>query len=311
MNKYNIITICGPTAGGKTKLAVQLSLEFNGEIISGDSRQVYQGMDIGTGKDLHDYSTTGGDVKHHLIDIVAPCEEYNLYRYLNDFRQAFETIISKGKVPFLAGGSGLYIEAALKEYSLPEIAVNQDLREKLELLDREELMEILKKESPHIFLKTDISSTKRIIRGIEVAKSIDSVNLKDTSGRGELKSLVIGIAPPRDELKKKITARLNERLEQGMVREAEKLIDSGVPYERLIQLGLEYKYCALYLQGGITYNEMKERLNTAINRFAKRQMTWFRGMERRGLKIHWINSPDFEKVRKIMSAEFNIAITAE
>jgi len=305
MKRYNIITICGPTAGGKTKLAVQLALDFNGEIISGDSRQVYQGMDIGTGKDLHDYSTAEGDVKHHLIDIVAPCEEYNLYRYLNDFRPAFETIISKGKVPFLAGGSGLYIEAALKEYNLPEIPVNQDLRGKLELLDREELLEILKNESPDIFLKTDISSTKRIIRGIEIAQSSDSGNFKDRPARVELKPLLIGIAPPRDELKKRITARLNNRLEQGMISEARKLIDSGVPPERLIQLGLEYKYCALYLQGGITYNEMKESLNTAINRFAKRQMTWFRGMERRGLKIHWLNSPDLEKGRKIIADEFS------
>lgn len=305
MKKYNIITICGPTASGKTRLAVQLSLLFNGEIISGDSRQVYRGMDIGTGKDLSDYSTPDGNIKHHLIDIADPHEEYNLFRYLQDFQTAYNKIISEDKIPFLTGGSGLYIEAALKGYNLPQVPVNPELREKLELLEKDELLEILKNESHDIFLKTDTSSTKRIIRGIEIAQSLNRVNLSSRPGQIEMKPLIICITPPRDELKKRITARLYERLDQDMTGETEKLIASGVSHERLIQLGLEYKYCALYIKGEITFDDMKEKLNTSINRFAKRQMTWFRGMERRGFKVHWIKGPDLKKARRIIEDEFS------
>lgn len=300
-SKYNIITICGPTASGKTGLAVKLAPEFNGEIISGDSRQVYKGMDIGTGKDLNEYSAVNGNVPFHLIDIALPSEEYNLYKYLQDFNQAFNSIIANGHIPFLTGGSGLYIEAALKGYTLPEAPVNETLRREMELLSKEELKIILKNESYEIYLKTDKSSTRRIIRGIEIARHMKS---DITNKENSITPLIIGINPPREELLKKIEKRLNERLDEGMVQEVEDLLDSGVTFDRLIKLGLEYRYCALYLKGDITINEMKEQLNIAINRFSKRQMTWFRGMERRGLKIHWIKSASHAEARDIIERDF-------
>ncbi len=300
-NKYNIITICGPTASGKTNLAVKLASEFNGEIISGDSRQVYKGMDIGTGKDLKEYSTAKGNVPYHLIDIALPAEEYNLYRYIQDFNNAFNSIISKKHIPFLTGGSGLYIEAALKGYNLPEAPVDEDLRREMKSLSKDELELILKNESEKIYMKTDKSSLRRIIRGIEIARHTKSDIIKE---QNTLTPLVIGINPPRDELLKKIKKRLNERLDEGMVQEVETLLDSGITFDRLIKLGLEYRYCALYLRGDITIDMMKEQLNIAINRFSKRQMTWFRGMERRGLKIHWIKNAIYEEARDIINREF-------
>lgn len=300
-SKYNIITICGPTASGKTGLAVKLAFEFNGEIISGDSRQVYKDMDIGTGKDLKEYSTAKGDVPFHLIDIALPSEEYNLYRYIQDFNNAFNSVISKNHIPFLTGGSGLYIEAALKGYSLPEAPVDEDLRRELEPLSKDELKLILKNESEKIYMITDKSSSRRIIRGIEIARYIKPGIIKK---QNILTPLVIGINPPRDELLKKIKKRLNERLDEGMIQEVETLLDSGITFDRLIKLGLEYRYCALYLRGDITIDVMKKQLNIAINRFSKRQMTWFRGMERRGLKIHWIKNAIYEEARDIINREF-------
>ncbi len=300
-SKYNIITICGPTASGKTGLAVKLAFEFNGEIISGDSRQVYKDMDIGTGKDLKEYSTTKGDVPFHLIDIALPSEEYNLYKYIQDFNNAFNSIISQKHIPFLTGGSGLYIEAALKGYSLPEAPVDEDLRRELEPLTKDELEVILKNESEKIYMETDRSSSRRIIRGIEIARYIKPDIIKK---QNTLTPLIIGINPPRNELLKKIEKRLNERLDEGMVQEVETLLNSGITFDRLIKLGLEYRYCALYLRGDITIDIMKEQLNIAINRFSKRQMTWFRGMERRGLKIHWIKDAIYEEARDIINREF-------
>lgn len=300
-NNYNIITICGPTASGKTGLAVKLAPEFKGEIISADSRQVYKGMDIGTGKDLKEYCTAEEDVPFHLIDIVSPSEDYNLYRYLQDFNQSFNSIISNGHIPFLTGGSGLYIEAALKGYSLPEAPVNENLRREMENFTRDELEVILKNESEEIYLKTDKSSSRRIIRGIEITRHMKSDIINKQNA---LIPLIIGINPPRDELLKKIEQRLNERLDEGMIKEVETLLDSGVTFDRLIKLGLEYRYCALYLRGDITMDDMKKQLNIEINRFSKRQMTWFRGMERRGLKIHWIRNADLAEARDILKREF-------
>lgn len=305
MNKnYNIITICGPTASGKTGLAAKLALEFNGEIISGDSRQVYNHMNIGTGKDLQEYRQPEGVIPYHLIDIAMPSEEYSLYRYLDDFESAYNSIILKRRTPFLAGGSGLYIEAALKGYSLPDAPVDEILRKEMDSLDIEKLESILKNESEEIYRKTDISSKRRIIRGIEIARHL-KLNKKIKEEREmTLTPLIIGINPPRDVLLKSIEKRLNERLDEGMIEEVRELLKSGVSHERLIKLGLEYRYCALYVKGDITLDQMKKELNTAINRFSKRQMTWFRGMERRGLKIHWLNSPSLNEARDIIIEKY-------
>ncbi len=303
--KYNIIAICGPTASGKTSLAVKLALEFKGEIISGDSRQVFRGMDIGTGKDLNEYTTPDGNVPFHLIDVALPSEEYSLYRYLDDFKTAYNSITADKHLPFLAGGSGLYIEAALKGYTLPDAPINENLRKEMEILAMDKLDSILKNESEEIYRKTDRSSKRRIIRGIEIARHMKYSDTGIIENGNTLNPLVIGINSPREILLKKIKKRLNDRFDEGMIQEVEELINSGITYERLIKLGLEYRYCALYIRGDITREEMKEKLNIAINRFSKRQMTWFRGMERRGLKIHWLNQASLEEAREIITKEYN------
>jgi len=303
-NNYNIITICGPTASGKTGLAVKLALEFNGEIISGDSRQVYKGMDIGTGKDLREYITPEGEVPCHIIDVALPSDEYSLYRYLNDFKKSYSSITSKGNTPFLTGGSGLYIEAALKGYRLPDAPADGNLRKDMENLAKDELKLILKNESEEIYRQTDKSSVRRIIRGIEIARQMKSGITENSDKDSGLNPLVIGINPPREVLLKRIEKRLNDRFEEGMIQEIEELLSSGITFERLIKLGLEYRYCALYLRGDITIGEMKEKLNIAINRFSKRQMTWFRGMERRGIKIHWLSSASTNEARSIILKEY-------
>lgn len=294
-NKFNIITIIGPTACGKTKLAVKLAEKYNGEILSGDSRQVYRGMDIGTGKDIDEYNTPSGPIPCHLIDIAEPVEDYNLYRYINDFDRCFGTITGRGKLPILCGGSGLYIEAALKGYELPDIPEDRGTREELEGLPKEELLNLLQQESPEIYTRTDISSTRRIIRGIEIARYMKRAGATAAPRRTSAYTpLIIGISLPRAEIIKRINQRLDKRLNEGMIEEVETLLKNGVPPERLIKLGLEYRYCTLYLLKELKYEEMTGQLRTAIHRFAKRQMTWFRGMERRGMEIRWING-DFEK----------------
>ncbi len=288
-NIYNILAIVGPTACGKTCLAVNLALKLNGEIISGDSRQVYRGMDIGTGKDLGEYRTESGDIAYHLIDIADPSEDYNLYRYVNDFDRCYREITSRKKLPVLCGGSGLYIEAALKGYDLPDIPVDRGLREELEGATRDELAALLKREAQGIYERTDLSSTRRIIRGIEIARHLKEGPAPLSAPRETGYSpLIIGVKFTRQEITERIDARLEGRLKAGMVDEVETLIKTGLPVERLLRLGLEYRYCAMYLENKITYDEMVEKLKTEIHRFAKRQMTWFRGMERRGLPVHWI-----------------------
>jgi len=289
MEKFNILVICGPTASGKTSLAVNLALKYNGEIISGDSRQVFRGMDIGTGKDLQEYKTPSGEVRHHLIDIADPMEEYNLYRYIADFNKAFDSITSRKRLPILAGGSGLYIEGALKDYSLYPAPEDPELRNSLNEKAKDELLEILRSESEEILKRTDTSSTRRIIRGIEIARYIKNNPSEEAECRNNrLLPLIIGVTYPRDELIKRIDSRLDDRLKNGMIDEVKTLLDNGVSAERLIRLGLEYRYCTMYLKNEISYDDMTERLKIEIHKFSKRQMTWLRGMERRGLVIHWI-----------------------
>lgn len=299
--EFNIIAITGPTACGKTKLAVKLAGKYNGEIISGDSRQVYRGMDIGTGKDLEEYNTPEGTVPYHLIDIADPADDYNLYRYISDFDRCYNSIAVRGKLPILCGGSGLYIEAALKGYELPDIPEDRVTRDELEGETKERLLALLMEESPEIFSRTDTSSTRRIIRGIEIARYIQRTGSSITPRRyTEYKPLIIGITLPRDEIIRRIDQRLEKRLGEGMIEEMETLLNNGVPAERLIKLGLEYRYCTLYLLKEINHAEMTEKLRTEIHRFAKRQMTWFRGMERRGLQIHWIKGDDFQEACSLL-----------
>ena len=301
-----MITILGPTASGKTDLATHLAARLNAEIISADSRQVYRGMDIGTGKDLADYMVDGHVVPYHLIDICEPGTKYNLFRYQQDFLDCYEDIRSRGALPILCGGTGLYIEAVLKGYSLSPVPQNPELRAKLEEKSLEELTHLLAdlKERNHSVMhnKTDVDSCQRAIRAIE----IETYNLtKPTEERQcpPIDSLIIGVDIDREERRRKITKRLKERLKAGMIDEVDGLLKRGIPADDLIYYGLEYKFVTEYLIGKLSYDEMFRQLEIAIHQFAKRQMTWFRGMERRGFTIHWIDAmqPMKDKVEKILS----------
>ena len=301
-----MITILGPTASGKTDLATHLAARLNAEIISADSRQVYRGMDIGTGKDLADYMVDGHVVPYHLIDICEPGTKYNLFRYQQDFLDCYEDIRSRGALPILCGGTGLYIEAVLKGYSLSPVPQNPELRAGLEGKSLEELTHLLAdlKERNHSVMhnKTDVDSCQRAIRAIE----IETYNLtKPTEERQcpPIDSLIIGVDIDREERRRKITKRLKERLKTGMIDEVDGLLKRGIPADDLIYYGLEYKFVTEYIIGKLTYEEMFRQLEIAIHQFAKRQMTWFRGMERRGFTIHWIDAmqPMKDKVEKILS----------
>ena len=288
-----MITILGPTASGKTDLATHLAARLNAEIISADSRQVYRGMDIGTGKDLADYTVEGHAIPYHLIDICEPGTKYNLFRYQQDFLDSYEDIRSRGVLPILCGGTGLYIEAVLKGYSLSPVPQNPELRKELEEKSLEELtamlVELKKKNHSVMHNKTDVDSCQRAIRAIE----IETYNLtKPTEERQcpPIDSLIIGVDIEREARREKITHRLKTRLEGGMVDEIDGLLKRGIPAEDLIYYGLEYKFVTEYLIGKLSYAEMFQQLEIAIHQFAKRQMTWFRGMERRGFTIHWVNA---------------------
>ena len=305
-----MITILGPTASGKTPLAAALAAEIGGEIISADSRQVYRRMDIGTGKDLADYvvrSQKSGDsrkIPYHLIDICEPGTKYNLFEYQQDFFDVYQDIRSRGAVPILCGGTGLYIEAVLKGYKLSPVPQNQALRDSLEGKSLAELTQMLTelkaKTGSNMHNTTDVDSCQRAIRAIE----IETYNLEHPTPRRELPpvdSLIIGVHIDRELRREKITRRLKARLDEGMVEEVKSLLDEGIPAEDLIYYGLEYKFLTEYLTGQLTYDEMFSRLEIAIHQFAKRQMTWFRGMERRGFKINWIDAtlPMEEKIQRI------------
>ena len=296
-----MITILGPTASGKTPLAVALAKTIGGEIISADSRQVYRRMDLGTGKDLSEY----GDVPYHLIDICEPGTKYNLFAYQQDFARVYDEIRGRGAVPILCGGTGLYLEAVLKGYRLSPVPQNPALRESLEGKSLDELTEMLRRLKEHngsvMHNTTDVDSCQRAIRAIE----IETYNAEHPTALRELPavpSLIIGVSIDRDLRREKITRRLKQRLDEGMVDEVRALLAEGIAAEDLIYYGLEYKYLTEYVVGEISYDEMFSRLEIAIHQFAKRQMTWFRGMERRGFTIHWIDAtlPMEEKVRRIL-----------
>ncbi|MBQ2225873.1 MAG: tRNA (adenosine(37)-N6)-dimethylallyltransferase MiaA [Prevotella sp.] len=299
-----MITILGPTASGKTDIAAHLAYELGAEIISADSRQVYRGMDIGTGKDLEDYIVNGTPVPYHLIDICDAGAKYNLFQYQEDFLKAYDDITSRGVQPILCGGTGLYIESVLKGYHLSPVPQNPELRASLEGKSLEELTVMLKelkaKAGSNMHNKTDVDSCQRAIRAIE----IESYNLENPIPVRDfpaIDSIIIGVNIDRDERRRKITNRLRKRLDDGMVDEIKQLLASGIPAEDLIYYGLEYKYITEYVIGKTSYDDMFRGLEIAIHQFAKRQMTWFRGMERRGFKIHWIDAmlPMDEKVKAI------------
>ena len=315
--KQQMITILGPTACGKTPLATALAYalptvngQVGGEIISADSRQVYRRMDIGTGKDLADYHYVTGDsvvdIPYHLIDIIEPGMKYNLFQYQQDFFNAYNNIIDRGVVPILCGGTGLYIEAVLKGYQLSPVPQNHELRQRLEGKSLGELTQMLielkYRNNSMMHNTTDVDSCQRAIRAIE----IEEYNLHTPTPKRELppiSSLIVGVNIDRDKRREKITRRLKARLESGMVEEVRGLLDEGIPADDLIYYGLEYKYVTEYVIGKMTYGEMFQRLEIAIHQFAKRQMTWFRGMERRGFTIYWIDAqrPVEENVQEILA----------
>lgn len=282
-----IIAIVGPTACGKTRRAVQLARALGGEIISGDSRQVYRNMDIGTGKDLSEY----GNVKYHLVDIEDAGAKYNLHRFLKDFRSAFDDIRHRGKFPILCGGTGMYVESALSGINMPEVERNEPLRQELSGKSLEELTEILREMKP-LHNSTDVDTRDRALRAIEIQHFYrlhpEAAMAADRKKSGKLDSMIIGLDIPREIRRNRISARLKGRLEEGMIDEVKSLIDSGVKPDDLIYYGLEYKFVTLHVTGQLSFYEMKRQLEIAIHQFAKRQMTWFRGMEKRGFTIEWL-----------------------
>jgi len=299
-----MVTILGPTASGKTVLAARLAAEIGGEVISADSRQVYRGMDIGTGKDLADYTVGDCQVPYHLVDIVEPGEKYNVFEYQRDFLKAYESITAKGLTPVLCGGTGLYIESVLKGYRLLPVPEDKALRSQLESKSLPELTEMLtrlKAENGSVMHNTtDVDTVKRAVRAIEIELFYKHTPVEERSFP-KLDYIIIGVSIGRDERRKKITARLRQRLDMGMVDEVKGLLARGIQAEDLIYYGLEYKYVTEYVIGRLSYDEMFCSLETAIHQFAKRQMTWFRGMERRGFTINWIDAvlPMDDKIRKI------------
>ena len=286
--EYDLITILGPTASGKTPLAAALADRLHTEIISGDSRQVYRRMDLGTGKDLVDYVVDGRPVPYHLIDIVEPGYKYNVFEYQRDFLKAYEEITSKGKLPILCGGTGMYIESVLKGYRLLPVPENPELRASLEGKSLEELTHILEGYKK-LHNSTDVDTAKRAIRAIEIEEYYKQ-QPPEYREFPSLKSLIVGVDIDRELRREKITRRLKQRLDEGMVEEVRGLLEEGIPAENLIYYGLEYKFLTQYAIGELTFDEMFHQLETAIHQFAKRQMTWFRGMERRGFKIHWLDA---------------------
>ena len=300
-----MITILGPTASGKTSIAAALASRIGGEIISADSRQVYRRMDIGTGKDLADYEVGGKHIPYHLIDIAEPGYKYNLFEYQCDFHTAYDDITSRGRTPVLCGGTGLYIEAVLNGYALSPVPQNQELRDSLSAKSLDELTAMLKalkeQTGSNMHNRSDVDTVQRAIRAIE----IETYNLQHPTPEREMpgiSSLVIGVDVDRETRRRRISDRLEARLHEGMIDEVKGLLAEGVSAESLMYYGLEYKFVTEYVTGKTTYNDMLSRLEIAIHQFAKRQMTWFRGMERRGIHINWIDAslPMDDKVELIM-----------
>ncbi len=296
---FNLITILGPTAAGKTRLAALLADHFNGEIISADSRQVYRGMNIGTGKDLSDYMINGKQVRYHLIDIADPQEEFNLFRFKELFIRKYNEIFQSGKIPFLVGGTGMYLSSVIQNYELKTADRSEEKLKWLNNLSYDELINILRKSKKELHNTTDINDRDRIIQAIIIAES-ESRNLNSK----RINSLTIGVNFPRNVIKLRITERLKKRLNEGMIEEVQQLLNSGVDYKKLLFFGLEYKFIALYLKSELNYNDMFQKLNSAIHKYAKRQMTWYRKMEREGVKIFWLDGNDSDKAKEIIEKHY-------
>lgn len=297
--KFNLVTILGPTATGKTRLSVQLANHFNGEIISADSRQVYRGMNIGTGKDLSEYKLDDKLIPYHLIDVNDPTEDFDLYKFQQSFYKSFTDISNRNKRPFLVGGTGMYLSSILQKYSLNK-ADFEKINDDYASFNDEELKKILIELNPDLHNSTDLADRSRILKAIAVTKAQPKITEKPG-----INSLNIGVLLTRDEIKKRITVRLKRRIEQeGMIEEVKSLMDSGVSYDKMIFFGLEYKFIARFLKGELNKNDMFQKLNSAIHAFAKRQMTWFRKMEREGVVINWIDGADFNKSKLIIEENF-------
>jgi tRNA dimethylallyltransferase len=300
-SQFDMVTILGPTASGKTEVAVNLAYILGGEVISADSRQVYREMDLGTGKDIEEYQVDGSDVPYHLIDIAEPGYQYNVFEFQRDFLKVYGDLKKREKFPVLCGGSGMYLEAILKGYRLIQVPVNEQRRIELQLLTLDELVELLKSYKS-INNTSDTENRKRAMRAIEIEEFCQANPGTDLSFP-VIKSLIVGVKYDRDSRRRRITTRLKQRLENGMVEEVEKLLAKGLKPDDLIYYGLEYKYLTNYIMGESSFDEMFEGLNVAIHQFAKRQMTWFRKMERDGFNIRWLDGyiPLSEKTDKILS----------
>lgn len=293
----NLIVILGPTASGKTRLAVRLAHDMRGEIISADSRQVYKMMDIGTGKDLSEFIINGGSIPYHLIDIVEPENEFNLFEFQRRFYEVFNNLIDRKIVPVLVGGTGLYLESVLIGYNMPPAPTNEKLRHELSLKSKNELQEMLLALKPRLHNKTDLENPERLIRAIEIELARNSAG-KNQQKMPHIDAVVFGIKWERSILRQLITERLKQRLNQGMIEEVIKLHESGLSWTRLESFGLEYRYVSMYLRKLLTFEEMEKKLNTAIHQFAKRQETWFRRMEKKGILINWIPGNDYAMLQE-------------
>ena len=302
---YDLVVILGPTATGKTRLAVYLADQLKGEIISADSRQVFRGMNIGTGKDLKEYQLKEKNIPFHLIDISDPQEEYNVFQYQKDFQTAITYIRNQQNLPILCGGTGFYVKTILMDFHLPSVKPNKKLRQKLENWELDDLIQELESISPGASNYNLIDTKRRIIRAIELEMSNQKGNsikkIKSQNSQFKIQNpIIIGIEFERDVIRERITERLHQRLNQGMIKEVELLLENGITHERLESLGLEYRFISHYLQNQFTLNEMTEKLNTAIHQFAKRQMTFFRNMEKNGINIHWVPEGNFKKALEII-----------
>lgn len=288
-DKYNCVILLGPTAVGKTSIGVALAGIFDGEILSADSRQTYRHLDIGSGKDLGEYVYEGKAIPYHLIDITELPAEYNVYNYQKDFYKAFKDIISRGKLPLVVGGTGMYLDAVVRAYEMVILPENPELHAELEAKSLEELGKMLLKEDPDLHVKADLKEKDRVIKALEIIEAKKNGIESTAVERPDIRPFIIGTTLPRPELWKNIQIRLRERLEVGMIEEVENIHKSGISFERLEKLGLEYRFCSEYLQGKYkSRDEMEEKLFIAIRQFAKRQETWFRMMEKKGVEIHWL-----------------------
>lgn len=293
----NLVVILGPTASGKTEVAARLAWDLHGEIISADSRQVYRGMDIGTGKDLNQYIINAKKIPYHMIDIIDPQCEFNLFEFQKMFYKIFSQIRNKGNLPVLVGGTGLYLQAVLSGYKMPPAPPEPELRKDLDQKSIEELKEIFFAFKSHLHNKTDLEDKQRLIRAIEIERARNVKNSEQEESP-EIDAAIFGISWERSVLRQRITSRLEERLKHGMIEEVKRLHAAGLSWERLDSFGLEYRYISQYLQNLISFDEMKNKLNTAIHQFAKRQETWFRRMERKGIGIKWIQANEYDLLKE-------------